>query len=129
MTKRVSASIVCRAFECNLLGQTIQETDRRGCDTPAFSNKGYGNEGERTPNGGGERTPTASSPLPNMLPWTSKVKQSEVEQFIQAERMKFCGYKLPRDGISLFGLPAPVQKSVEALKRHVYTSLGEKQVT
>lgn len=41
--------------------------------------------------------------------------------------MKFCGFRLPRDGVSLFGLPAPVQKSVEALRRHVYVSLGETQ--
>jgi hypothetical protein len=56
------------------------------------------------------------------------VRTSEVEHFIQTERMKFCGYKLPRDGVSLFGLPKPAIQSVEALRRHVYVSLGELQV-
>jgi hypothetical protein len=49
--------------------------DGRECDTPAPN-------GQRTPNAG-EQTPTAVSPLPNVLPWTSKVRQCEVEQFIQ----------------------------------------------
>lgn len=43
-------------------------------------------------------------------------------------RMKFFNYRLPNDSTTVFGLPLPIQKSVEALRRHVYVSLGELQV-
>ncbi|KAI6174645.1 hypothetical protein M3Y97_01013600 [Aphelenchoides bicaudatus] len=114
-----------------ILKSNDEKQSDSGRDTPAPGSSGNANQqngGLRTPNGG-EQTPTAStSPTVYVLPWTSKIKQSEVEQFIQNERIKFCGFKLPRDGVSTFGLPEPVQKSIEALKRHVYVSLGEKQI-
>lgn len=42
--------------------------------------------------------------------------------------MKFFNYHLPNDSTTVFGLPLPIQKSIEALRRHVYISLGELQV-
>ncbi|CAD5232207.1 unnamed protein product [Bursaphelenchus xylophilus] len=76
----------------------------------------------------GDQTPTASSPVPSCLPWTSKVRKADLENFIQTARHKFFGYKLPGDVETLFGLPQPVQQSVEAFKRHLYKSLGECQM-
>ncbi|KAI6220493.1 Striatin-interacting protein 2 [Aphelenchoides besseyi] len=73
-------------------------------------------------------TPLAHSPVPTSLPWTSKVRESEIEQFIENERLKFYGYKLPGDGKSLFGFPPPVLQSVNALRRHLYTSTGDLEI-
>ncbi|KAI6171698.1 Striatin-interacting protein 2 [Aphelenchoides besseyi] len=73
-------------------------------------------------------TPLAHSPIPSSLPWTSKVRESEIEQFIENERLKFYGYKLPGDGKSLFGFPPPVLQSVNALRRHLYTSTGDLEI-
>ena len=41
---------------------------------------------------------------------------------------KYFNYQLPNDSTTLFGLPMPVQTSVAALRRNLYTSLGEVQV-
>lgn len=79
----------------------------------------------------GEQTPVATSPVKKAhvtLPWTSKVKKSDVERFIETARQKFLQYKLPGDDDTLFGLPKPVQQSVAALRKHVFVSLGELQV-
>ncbi|CAD5222791.1 unnamed protein product [Bursaphelenchus okinawaensis] len=77
---------------------------------------------------GGDQTPTASSPVPSCLPWSSKVRKADLETFIQTARQKFFGYKLLGDSETLFGLPQPVQQSVQAFKRHIYKSLGEIQI-
>ncbi|VDK70322.1 unnamed protein product, partial [Onchocerca ochengi] len=81
----------------------------------------------------GDYTPVAGTPPPidilfrTSLPWNSKVREEDIETFLQCERMKFFNYRLPNDSTTLFGLPLPIQKSVEALRRHVYISLGELQ--
>uniref|UniRef100_A0A915Q113 Far11/STRP C-terminal domain-containing protein n=1 Tax=Setaria digitata TaxID=48799 RepID=A0A915Q113_9BILA len=82
---------------------------------------------------GGDHTPIASTPPPmdilfrTSLPWNSKVREEDIETFLQCERMKFFDYRLPSDSTTVFGLPLPVQKSIHALRRHVYISLGELQ--
>ncbi|KAH7698718.1 Protein FARL-11, partial [Aphelenchoides avenae] len=80
----------------------------------------------------GDLTPKAESPLPQLqrgLPWKPKARESDLETFLQAERQKFFGYKLPPgDANTTFGLPAPVHQSVAALRRHLYVSLGELQM-
>ena len=83
--------------------------------------------GSRTPPGD-PSTPVAVSPEPRVLPWTSKVRAADIETFLQAERQKFYGYRLPNDRVSLFGLPPPVVQSVNAMRRNLYTSLGELEV-
>ncbi|CAG9529784.1 unnamed protein product [Cercopithifilaria johnstoni] len=81
----------------------------------------------------GDHTPVASTPPPmdilfrTSLPWNSKVREEDIETFLQCERMKFFNYRLPNDSTTVFGLPLPIQKSIEALRRHVYISLGELQ--
>ncbi|EFO21343.2 FAM40A protein [Loa loa] len=81
----------------------------------------------------GDHTPVASTPPPmdilfrTSLPWNSKVRDEDIETFLQCERMKFFNYRLSNDSRTVFGLPLPIQKSIEALRRHVYVSLGELQ--
>ncbi|WKX95488.1 hypothetical protein Q1695_012165 [Nippostrongylus brasiliensis] len=80
----------------------------------------------------GDRTPRAGSPIPReppkrTLPWRSKVSKQEIEAFIQQERQKFFQYQLPGDLETMFALPPPIHRSVEVLRKHLYTSVGELQ--
>ncbi|XGW11558.1 hypothetical protein V3C99_012775 [Haemonchus contortus] len=80
----------------------------------------------------GDRTPRAGSPMPReppkrSLPWRSKVSKQEIEAFLQQERQKFFQYQLPGDLETMFALPPPIHRSVEALRKHLYTSIGEIQ--
>ncbi|XP_076620088.1 striatin interacting protein isoform X2 [Colletes latitarsis] len=62
------------------------------------------------------------------LPWTPKVRQKDVDSFLDVLRLKFVGYKLQGDRESLAGLPQPIHEGVNTLKRHMYTSLAEVQI-
>ncbi|XP_035720757.1 striatin-interacting protein 1 homolog isoform X3 [Vespa mandarinia] len=62
------------------------------------------------------------------LPWTPKVRQKDVDTFLEVSRLKFVGYKLQGDRESLAGLPQPIHEGVNTLKRHMYTSLAEVQI-
>ncbi|VDN04503.1 unnamed protein product [Thelazia callipaeda] len=79
----------------------------------------------------GDHTPVAGTPPPidilfrTSLPWKSKVREEDIAAFLQSERMKFFNYHLPNDSTTIFGLPLPIQKSIEALRRNVYVSLGD----
>ncbi|MCP9263938.1 Striatin-interacting protein 1 [Dirofilaria immitis] len=82
----------------------------------------------------GDHTPVAGTPPPidilfrTSLPWNSKIREEDIEAFLQCERLnEIFNYRLPNDSTTTFGLPLPIQKSVEALRRHVYISLGELQ--
>ncbi|XP_050313692.1 striatin-interacting protein 1 homolog isoform X2 [Anthonomus grandis grandis] len=62
------------------------------------------------------------------LPWKSKIRQKDVENYIDNSRTKFLGYNLPGDNTTVFGLPNPIIDSINILKEHVYTSLAELQI-
>ncbi|CAL7936494.1 unnamed protein product [Xylocopa violacea] len=62
------------------------------------------------------------------LPWTPKVRQKDVDTFLEVSRLKFVGYNLVGDRQSLAGLPQPILEGVNTLKRHMYTSLAEVQI-
>ncbi|GAB1861880.1 Protein FAM40A [Camponotus japonicus] len=62
------------------------------------------------------------------LPWTPKVRQKDVDSFLEVARLKFVGYKLQGDRESLAGLPQPIHEGVITLKKHMYTSLAEIQI-
>nr|CAG4646070.1 EOG090X01YQ [Macrothrix elegans] len=72
--------------------------------------------------------PQPPSPRPTALPWAPKVRQKDVDQFLDATRMKFVGFILPNDRISLAGLPQPIHEGVRVLKQHMYLSLTEIQI-
>lgn len=74
--------------------------------------------------------PCPPSPTPivqekKVLPWSPKVRQKELDMFLEAIRMKFVGFALRGDRDSLIGLPHPIHESVKVLKQHIYTSLSE----
>uniref|UniRef100_A0A1A9Z2P8 Far11/STRP C-terminal domain-containing protein n=1 Tax=Glossina pallidipes TaxID=7398 RepID=A0A1A9Z2P8_GLOPL len=62
------------------------------------------------------------------LPWTPKVRQKDIDQFLDISRNKFIGYSLIDDHESLAGLPQPIHEGVETLRRHMYVSLADIQI-
>lgn len=58
------------------------------------------------------------------LPWKPKVRQSDIETFLDQERKKFLGYgDLHNDLDTLIGLPIPIHESVRILKQVTLISL------
>uniref|UniRef100_A0A6M2DIS4 Uncharacterized protein n=1 Tax=Xenopsylla cheopis TaxID=163159 RepID=A0A6M2DIS4_XENCH len=72
--------------------------------------------------------PGTPVPAPKGLPWMPKVRQKDVETFLDASRMKFIGYTLHNDQESTAGLPQPIHEGIKTLKRHMYVSLAEIQI-
>ncbi|KAF2879632.1 hypothetical protein ILUMI_26545 [Ignelater luminosus] len=74
-------------------------------------------------------TPTPTPlPAPRGLPWKPKVRQKDIDLFLENARMKFVGYNIQGDRDSLAGLPQPIHEGVKTLKEHMYTSLAELQI-
>uniref|UniRef100_A0A1E1WUW2 Far11/STRP C-terminal domain-containing protein n=2 Tax=Pectinophora gossypiella TaxID=13191 RepID=A0A1E1WUW2_PECGO len=72
-------------------------------------------------------SPPPPPPLPRSLPWQSKVRQKDIDMFLDNVRIKFVGYSLPGDRITIAGLPQPIHEGIDILKKHMYTSLSEIQ--
>ncbi|XP_033647185.1 striatin-interacting protein 1 homolog isoform X1 [Asterias rubens] len=69
------------------------------------------------------------SPRENrQLPWTPKVRQKDLDIFLDHTRRKFVGFQVPSDRSTLAGLPQPIHEGVNVLKKHVYVSLSEIQI-
>uniref|UniRef100_U5EY75 Far11/STRP C-terminal domain-containing protein n=1 Tax=Corethrella appendiculata TaxID=1370023 RepID=U5EY75_9DIPT len=64
----------------------------------------------------------------NRLPWAPKVRQKDIDQFLNTSRTKFIGYTLKNDYETLAGLPQPIRESVVTLKKHMYVSLADIQI-
>lgn len=62
------------------------------------------------------------------LPWQTKVRQKDIEQFFNQVRQKFLKYNLPDDYTTTAGLPSPILESIEVLRKHLYISLSEMQI-
>lgn len=84
-------------------------------------------------------TPRPSTPLPNTgsqsipiankgLPWVPKVRQKDIDNFLDHTRMKFVGFQVNNDHTSLAGLPQPIHEGLKVLKQHMYISLTEIQI-
>jgi len=85
--------------------------------------------------GFGRDSPRPLSPPPpekeniiRSLPWTPKVRQKDIETFLDTTRLKFVGYKLQDDHKSLTGLPPSINEGVNVLGKFVYRSLSESQI-
>ncbi|CAH8570944.1 Striatin-interacting protein 2 [Schistosoma haematobium] len=62
------------------------------------------------------------------LPWKPKVKKKDLEAFLTSVRLKFIGFHVPNDIVSLAGLPEPIHEAVRVMCEHLYISLGEMQI-
>jgi len=65
---------------------------------------------------------------PRTLPWTPKVRQKDLDQFLDYTRTKFVGFTLEGDRTTLAGLPQPIHEGVRILSKHMYRSLSEVQI-
>lgn len=87
------------------------------------------------PDGDDDQLPT-TPPRPStptvhqhrVLPWKPKVRQKDLELFLDNTRMKFVGFQVKNDQTSLAGLPRPIHEGVKVLKQHLYISLTEVQI-
>ena len=66
--------------------------------------------------------------VPRTLPWTPKVRQKDLDSFLDYTRMKFVGFTLKEDRTTLAGLPDPIHEGVKILNTHMYKSLAELQI-
>uniref|UniRef100_A0A8D0G7C2 Striatin interacting protein 2 n=1 Tax=Sphenodon punctatus TaxID=8508 RepID=A0A8D0G7C2_SPHPU len=66
--------------------------------------------------------------FPKGLPWAPKVRQKDIEHFLEASRNKFIGFTLGQDTDTLVGLPRPIHESVKTLKQHKYVSISDVQI-
>ncbi|XP_067913678.1 striatin-interacting protein 1 homolog isoform X2 [Heterodontus francisci] len=66
--------------------------------------------------------------LPKGLPWAPKVREKDIEMFLESSRSKFIGYTLGNDTDTVVGLPRPIHESIKTLKQHKYISISEIQV-
>lgn len=57
-----------------------------------------------------------------------KVRQKDIDLFLDATRSKFVGYQITGDDSTLAGLPHPIHEGLHVMKKHIYTSLGEYQL-
>lgn len=54
--------------------------------------------------------------IPRGLPWKPKVRQKDIDLFLDTARVKFVGYSLQGDRATLAGLPIPIHEGVKTLK-------------
>uniref|UniRef100_A0A8C2V2T4 Striatin interacting protein 2 n=1 Tax=Chinchilla lanigera TaxID=34839 RepID=A0A8C2V2T4_CHILA len=66
--------------------------------------------------------------FPKGLPWAPKVRQKDIEHFLEMSRNKFIGFTLGQDTDTLVGLPRPIHESVKTLKQHKYISIADVQI-
>ncbi|XP_077400842.1 striatin-interacting protein 1 homolog isoform X4 [Vanacampus margaritifer] len=74
------------------------------------------------------RPPTERVNFPKGLPWAPKVREKDIEHFLETSRNKFIGFTLGNDTETLVGLPRPIHESVKTLKQHKYVSIAEVQM-
>ncbi|XP_016125927.1 striatin-interacting protein 1 homolog [Sinocyclocheilus grahami] len=74
------------------------------------------------------RPPTERLSFPKGLPWAPKVREKDIEHFLETSRNKFIGFTLGNDTDTLVGLPRPIHESVKTLKQHKYVSVAEVQI-
>ncbi|XP_010211447.1 PREDICTED: LOW QUALITY PROTEIN: striatin-interacting protein 2-like, partial [Tinamus guttatus] len=72
--------------------------------------------------------PVEKVSFPKGLPWAPKVRQKDIEHFLEASRNKFIGFTLGQDTETLIGLPRPIHESVKTLKQHKYVSISDVQI-
>ncbi|KAI4826549.1 striatin-interacting protein 1 homolog [Gymnodraco acuticeps] len=72
--------------------------------------------------------PSERVSFPKGLPWAPKVREKDIENFLESSRSKFIGYTLGNDTDTVVGLPRPIHESIRTLKQHKYISIAEIQI-
>uniref|UniRef100_A0A7N6A483 Striatin interacting protein 1 n=1 Tax=Anabas testudineus TaxID=64144 RepID=A0A7N6A483_ANATE len=72
--------------------------------------------------------PSERVSFPKGLPWAPKVREKDIENFLESSRSKFIGYTLGSDTDTVVGLPRPIHESIKTLKQHKYVSIAEIQI-
>uniref|UniRef100_A0A8C5FR34 Striatin-interacting protein 1 homolog n=1 Tax=Gadus morhua TaxID=8049 RepID=A0A8C5FR34_GADMO len=72
--------------------------------------------------------PSERVSFPKGLPWAPKVREKDIENFLESSRSKFIGYTLGNDTNTVVGLPRPIHESIRTLKQHKYVSIAEIQI-
>ncbi|XP_053572345.1 striatin-interacting protein 2 [Bombina bombina] len=76
----------------------------------------------------GLKTNTEKLTFAKGLPWAPKVREKDIENFLEMSRNKFIGFTLGHDTDTLVGLPRPIHESVKTLKQHKYISIADLQI-
>uniref|UniRef100_A0A3Q3VQ89 Uncharacterized protein n=1 Tax=Mola mola TaxID=94237 RepID=A0A3Q3VQ89_MOLML len=74
------------------------------------------------------RPPTERVNFPKGLPWAPKVREKDIENFLETSRNKFIGFTLGNDIETLVGLPRPIHESVKTLKQVGHLASGEEEL-
>lgn len=74
-------------------------------------------------------SPVIPLKLVDRLPWTPKVRQKDIDQFLDASRSKFIGFTLPEDNQSLAGLPLSIHEGFRTLNRVSYQMCLQNSLT
>ena len=101
----------------NRLGRMAKQNslDEMGLDLED-EQEDFNDEDSGVESGFGRDSPRPVSPPVSVkhtvrgLPWTPKVRQKDLEIFLDNTRTKFVGFKLTEDSVSLAGLPPPIHE-------------------
>lgn len=85
----------------------------RSYDDPNLNSNAPGPAGQKDQ----QYSPVIPMRLIDRLPWTPKVRQKDIDQFLDASRTKFIGFSLPEDHQSLAGLPDSIHEGFRTLNR------------
>jgi len=105
------------------MGLDLDDEPEEFNDEDSGVESGFGRDSPRP-----DTPPPAKEHIVRGLPWTPKVRQKDVESFLDNSRVKFVGFKLIDDTSSLAGLPPAIHEGARVLSQHVYKSLAETQI-
>jgi len=105
------------------MGLDLDDEPEEFNDEDSGVESGFGRDSPRP-----DTPPPAKEHVVRGLPWTPKVRQKDVEAFLDNSRAKFVGFKLSDDTSSLAGLPPAIHEGARILSQHVYKSLAETQI-
>ncbi|KAJ8301773.1 hypothetical protein KUTeg_020760 [Tegillarca granosa] len=119
--------------DLSLIKQSSLEADP--FDTNSFGEDDFLKDNDNGKTGSDDELPptpprpaTPTVPQQKTLPWKPKVRQKELDLFLEHTRSKFVGFQVKNDQESLAGLPQPIHEGVKVLKQHLYISLTEIQI-
>lgn len=65
------------------------------------------------------QTPPSELPIKD-LPWIPKIRNKDLQLYLDQTRIKFLGFKINNDINTLIGLPDPIHESITVLKKVIY---------